>query len=768
MKALPIISKAMKIKLFNILALSMLLFLSANTCFAQQNENIMQAYKRAKKFLPSNTEPLVHNVISDATWQSGGRLLYRDTKANGCQYMIANPSNGKTKVAFDVNKLANALSTDPNHLYLRDVRLSPDNKHMRFSYSGTVYNYNISTNKYTYVASRNEVISPDGSKAAYIKNNNLWMRNLKTEKPTQLTFNGTKYYGYGTNNAGWINSDRPILRWSPDSKHIATFRQDSRNVKFMYLVSTNVGHPYLEKWKYALPGDSAIFRIDRVIINLKPHHPQVVHFKMQADAQRSTISDEIAGDDGSFLDTEWYPDNSKLAFVSVTRNLQKATLRIADPQTGDIRTVMHEKVNTFYESGENKVNWHVLPKRNEFLWYSQRSNWGHLYMYDLKTGKLKYQITKGHWNVLQVRYIDRKHGKIYFTGSCRHSGNPYFHYLYSVDFNGKHLKLLTPETANHKVTISKNGKYFVDTYSTTDTPPVSVIRNMRGRKLMTLEKADISDLKAMGWKPPQVFTVKARDGKTTLYGKLFKPTNFNPNKKYPVIDYIYPGPQTGSVRSWGFDVSMHQAMAELGFIIVEENALGTPGRSKAFQDYWYGNMHDNGLPDQVAMIKQLAKRYSWININKVGIWGHSGGGFASTDAMFSYPNFFKVAVSESGNHDNRNYEANWGDKYQGLLKMQGDTSNYASQANENYAKNLKGHLLLACGLMDDNVPPSNTLLVANALIKANKNFDMFIIPNAHHGYGYARDYFRNRRWAYFVKYLLGVNPPENFESGSLK
>ncbi|HKJ32760.1 MAG TPA: DPP IV N-terminal domain-containing protein [Balneolales bacterium] len=758
----------MKIKLFNILALSMLLFLSANTCFAQQNENIMQAYKRAKKFLPSNTEPLVHNVISDATWQSGGRLLYRDTKANGCQYMIANPSNGKTKVAFDVNKLANALSTDPNHLYLRDVRLSPDNKHMRFSYSGTVYNYNISTNKYTYVASRNEVISPDGSKAAYIKNNNLWMRNLKTEKPTQLTFNGTKYYGYGTNNAGWINSDRPILRWSPDSKHIATFRQDSRNVKFMYLVSTNVGHPYLEKWKYALPGDSAIFRIDRVIINLKPHHPQVVHFKMQADAQRSTISDEIAGDDGSFLDTEWYPDNSKLAFVSVTRNLQKATLRIADPQTGDIRTVMHEKVNTFYESGENKVNWHVLPKRNEFLWYSQRSNWGHLYMYDLKTGKLKYQITKGHWNVLQVRYIDRKHGKIYFTGSCRHSGNPYFHYLYSVDFNGKHLKLLTPETANHKVTISKNGKYFVDTYSTTDTPPVSVIRNMRGRKLMTLEKADISDLKAMGWKPPQVFTVKARDGKTTLYGKLFKPTNFNPNKKYPVIDYIYPGPQTGSVRSWGFDVSMHQAMAELGFIIVEENALGTPGRSKAFQDYWYGNMHDNGLPDQVAMIKQLAKRYSWININKVGIWGHSGGGFASTDAMFSYPNFFKVAVSESGNHDNRNYEANWGDKYQGLLKMQGDTSNYASQANENYAKNLKGHLLLACGLMDDNVPPSNTLLVANALIKANKNFDMFIIPNAHHGYGYARDYFRNRRWAYFVKYLLGVNPPENFESGSLK
>ncbi|HKI44057.1 MAG TPA: DPP IV N-terminal domain-containing protein [Balneolales bacterium] len=755
-----------------ILSVSIILFLTASVCIAQQNDDIMQAYQRAKQFLPSHTESLVHNVISDATWQIGGRLLYLDKKADGSRFMIAYPATGEKSVAFDQNKLAKALSDiegekiDPDHLYLRDMRLSPDGKHLEVTVSGTTYGCNLETYNCEYVASGDEVISPDGTKAVYIKDYNLWMRDLRTGQPTQLTFDGQKNYGYGTNNGGWIKSKRPVVRWSPDSKHIATFRQDSREVKDMYLVSTNVGHPRLEKWKYALPGDSAIFRIERVIINLKPHHPEVVHLKMQADAQRSTISDHIAGDDGSFLDTEWFPDSDKLAFVSVTRNLQKATLRIADPQTGDIRTVLDEQVKTFYESGENKVNWHVLPRRNEIIWYSQRSNWGHLYMYNLKTGELKYPITKGDWNVLQVRYIDKKDHKIYFTGSCRQEGNPYFHYLYSIDFSGKHLKLLTPETANHVVTISTNGKYFVDTYSTTDMPPVSVVRNMRGKKLMTLEKADISDLKAMGWKPADVFTVKARDGKTTLYGKLFTPTNFDSTKSYPVIDYIYPGPQTGSVRTWSFNVSMHQSLAELGFIIVEVNALGTPGRSKAFQDYWYGNMHDNGLPDQVAMIKQLAKRHSWIDINRVGIWGHSGGGFASTDAMLSYPDFFKVAVSESGNHDNRNYEANWGDKYQGLLKMEGDSSNYTSQANEVYAKNLKGHLLLACGLMDNNVPPSNTLLVADALIKANKDFDMFIIPNARHGYGYARSYFRNRRWAYFLKYLKGENAPHDFEFGS--
>lgn len=457
--------------------------------------------------------------------------------------------------------------------------------------------------------------------------------------------------------------------------------------------------------------------------------------------------------------------------MSVNRDFTKETLKIADAETGNVRTVMHETVKDYLQPGGG-TKWHVLFKSNEILWYSQRSNWAHLYLYDLKTGKLKHQIGKGNWNMLHELYIDAKNHKIYFIGSCKQPGNPYYHYLYSEDFSGKNLKLLTPETANHRVQLADNHQYFVDTYSTPTEPPVSVIRNMEGKKMVTLDRTDISGLKAIGWKPPIPIKVKARDGKTDLYGLIFKPSNFDSSKAYPVIDYIYPGPQVGSVYNWSFSMSARQALAELGFIVVEVNSLGTPGRSKSFQTYWYGDMHDNGIPDQVAAIKQLAEHHSWIDTSRVGIWGHSGGGFASTDAILTYPDFFKVAVSESGNHDNRNYESAWGDKYQGLLKkahnsnlegpyVKGD--NYDNQANENYAKNLKGHLMLVCGLMDNNVPPENTLLVVNALIKAHKDFDMFIIPNARHGYGAAGPYWKNRRWAYFVKYLEGVNPPKDFE-----
>jgi dipeptidyl aminopeptidase/acylaminoacyl peptidase len=760
------------------------IFLIARPCSAQQNSDILKDYKRANKFLRAGVK--VNHVVFGVSWQKGGRLLYRDKQKNGMKFMIANPADRTKKQAFNSRKLISAISKVTGYNFggkfpfIRNFQLSDNNQTLTFSLRGKWYKCDLTN--YTCEsggasggakAPKSSVVSPDGKKAVFIKNWNLWMKNLKTGKVTQLTRDGKKYDGYGTNNAGWTRSKRPIVRWSPNSQRIATFQQDARDVGFMYLVNTKIGHPKLEKWKYEMPGDTAIFQIHRVIINLKPK-PEVVHLKTKADPLRSTSSDQIAGRDGSFLDTQWSPDSKKLAFMSVNRGFTEETLKIANSGTGDVRTVMHETVEDYLQPGGG-TKWHVLFKRSEILWYSQRSNWGHYYLYDLKTGRLKHQIGRGSWNMLHPTYIDAKHRKIYSIGSCKHSGNPYFHYLYRVDFSGKNLKLLTPETANHQIQISKNHKYFVDTYSTPTEPPITVLRNMRGKEIMTLDKADISGLKEMGWKPPIPIKVKARDGKTNLYGLMFKPSNFDSSKSYPIIDYIYPGPQVGSVANWSFSVSGRQALAELGFIVVEVNSLGTPGRSKSFQTYWYGNMHDNGIPDQVAAIKQLAKLHSWIDIDKVGIWGHSGGGFASTDAMFTYPDFFKVAVSESGNHDNRNYESAWGNKYQGLLKssnyakkhglkgpyVKGD--NYDSQANENYAKNLKGHLLLVCGLMDNNVPPQNTLLVVNALIKAHKDFNMFIIPNARHGYGYARVYWKNRRWTYFVKYLKGEKPPKDFE-----
>jgi len=748
---------------------SIILFLITSTCLAQQKKLTRQDYKRAEHFLPAYTDSMVHHTVSNATWLEDGKLIYSDAAAGGNVFKIYDPSTGQIKDAFNQKKLSESLSkvlnrhVDPMHLPIRELGLTNNGHTLYFSVGRTKYRCNLNTYDCEYRAAGNDVLSPDGTKAVFIRDYNLWMRDVKTGKLTQLTFNGKKNYGYGTNNGGWITSDIPVVRWSPNSERIATFRQDARLVKNMYLVQTKIGHPKLMKWKYSLPGDSAIFKIERVVIDLKPH-PHVVHLKMKADAQRSTISDDIAGRGGEFLDTEWGPNSDKLAFASVSRNLQSVTLRMADPQTGDVHKILNEKVKTFFESGANKVNWHVLPESNEAIWYSQRSNWGHLYLYNLKTGKLEHPITKGDWNVLQVRYIDRKNHKIYFTGSCRHEGNPYYHYFYSVDFSGKHLKLLTPKTADHEITVSKDGKYFVDTYSTPITPPVSVVRNNNGRKIKTLDKANIAELKATGWKPPTPFTVKARDGKTNLYGMMFKPTNFNPNKSYPVLVYIYPGPQTGSVGGWSFSAARmdKQSMAELGFIVVEENALGTPGRSKSFQDYWYGDMGDNGLPDQVAMVKQLSKKYSWMNQNEVGIWGHSGGGFATTRAMLTYPNFFKVGVSEAGNEDNRDYEADWGEKYEGLLKTYGDSTNYDNQANELLAHNLKGKLLLAKGTMDNNVPPYCTYLMVDSLEAANKDFDLIILPNRHHGF-YFDPYMVRRRWNYFVRNLEHAVPPEEFD-----
>jgi dipeptidyl aminopeptidase/acylaminoacyl peptidase len=330
------------------------------------------------------------------------------------------------------------------------------------------------------------------------------------------------------------------------------------------------------------------------------------------------------------------------------------------------------------------------------------------------------------------------------------------------------VKLLTPDSAHHEIMLSPDGRYFLDRWSTPTTPPVAAIRDSwSGELVMELERADASALLATGWRPPIPFTVKARDNETDLYGLLFRPTNFDSSVAYPVVNYIYPGPQTGSVGSRAFAAARrdHQAMAELGFIVVAVDAMGTPQRSRSFHEAYYGDMGDNGLPDQVAAIRQLGERYPWMDLDRVGVWGHSGGGFASTDAIFRYPEFYKVAVSEAGNHDNRNYEDDWGEWWQGLLVENADgTDNYTAAANQNLAENLKGHLLLAHGMMDDNVPMSNTMLVVKALIEADKDFDLILFPDSRHGFASHPFMIRNR-WNYFVKWLLGAEPPEGYHIG---
>jgi len=766
------IIRCLSFVVIGILVLAILNPVSAN----QQAKRILTAedYARAEKFLRQHTDPLVLRAIVRPNWIDENCLWYRNKIPEGYEFVLVDAKRKQRKRAFDHEKLASALSEatgksyEPFKLPFQRFEFSDDRDSLIFTVGSLQYTYDIRKNrcikgKAKKRIGRNMFVSPDGTLTAFIREHNLWVKDLSTGAETQLTTDGVRDFGYATNNAGWTKSNQPVLLWSPDSKKIATFQHDGRGVGEMYLVTTTVGHPKLEAWKYPLPEDKVIFRIHRVVIHLDG--PRVVRLQMPPDQHRSTVTDHIVLRTGELADAEWSPDSSLLAFVSVSRDHKHVVLRTANPETGTVRDVLEEKVDTFFESGFNKVNWHVLPESNEVIWFSQRDDWGHLYLYDLETGEMKKHITGGSWNVLQVLRVDRKERTLYFTGAGREQGDPYFQYLYRIGMDGSHLKLLSPSNANHTVSLSPSGDYFVDTYSTPVEPPVSELRDKNGRKLLALEKADISRLIGEGWKPPIPFKVKARDGVTDLYGLMFKPTDFDPINKYPIINCIYPGPQTGSVGSRSFSASRGdtQALAELGFIVVSLDAMGTPMRSKSFHAAYYGNMGDNGLPDQITGMKQLAERFPWIDIDRVGIYGHSGGGFASTDAILRYPDFFKVAVSGAGNHDNRSYEDDWGEKWQGLLETYpGGTSNYDNQANQLLAKNLKGKLLLAHGTMDSNVPMYNTLLVVNELIAANKDFDLILFPNRGHGFG--RDsYMTRRRWDYFVKHLMGAEPPKEYK-----
>jgi dipeptidyl aminopeptidase/acylaminoacyl peptidase len=692
-------------------------------------------YARAENFLTATTASLVYHVALQPTWLADERVWYRVATEKGTEAVLVDAEAG-TRGPCRLPECSRPASG-------RGRGAGGD----------------------TATPQRNDIPSPDGTRTAFVKDWNLWVRDVASGKETALTTDGLKDFGYATDNAGWTKSERPILLWAPDSKKIATFQQDQRDVGEMYLVNTEVGHPTLEAWKYPLPGDEHVAMLQRVVIDVDA--AKVVRLKTPPDQHRSTLCDHIACRGGSWADVQWSPDSTHVAFVSTSRDHRQEDLKVADAATGEVRDILEESVSTFFESGNGRVNWRYLPESNEVIWFSERDNWGHLYLYDLQTGKLKNQITKGDGNVTQLLHVDEKERTLYFLAVGRENGrDPYFSHFYRVAFDGSNPELLTPEDGTHDVTLSRSGRYFIDSFSKPDVPPVTVLRDRTGKLLMTLEKADVSKLVAAGWQPPTPIVVKARDGQTDLYGLMYKPSALDPAKKYPIVNHIYPGPQTGSVGGRTFSAARGdtQALAELGFVVVEIDGMGTPWRSKKFHEAYFGNMGDNTLPDQVAAMKQLARKYPWIDIDRAGIYGHSGGGYAAAGAMFRYPDFFKVGISESGNHDNREYEDDWAEKWQGLLKSNPDgTTNYDSQANQNVAKNLKGHLLLAHGTMDNNVPPYNTLLVVDALIKANKDFDLLLLPNQRHGYGDASNYMMRRRWDYFVRYLLGAEPPKEYQ-----
>ena len=775
-------------------------------------------YARAERMLGWNASKLITDWPVSPEWiEDGDRFWYRKQVPAGHEFIYVDAARNEQRPAFDHVRLAAALSAASGNSYeayrlpFEEIELLDDAGTMRFweklqkpknaeagdedddgeeserqedaegdsedeaddgedgphrRWTCTLSDYSCSGPLDIAPDADDEVESPDGRWVAFARDENLWVRELSSGEERQLSSDGEEHWGYAAIGQGCcseITSRRrktkrePPIFWSPDSRKLATTRLDEREVQEMHLLETHEGRPILHSYRYALPGDEAV-----------PTYSLQV-FDLESGRQTAIESPPIELFWPGEEDVRFTADGATLFFVHLHRGFQKAEVYRADAASGESRVLFDENSSTFIELNMTYTelpDWRVTEDGTRLIWRSERDGWGHFYLYDATTGQLLDRMTSGPWSAARIAHVDEQDRWLFFHGYGREPGlNPYTAQLYRVRFDGSGLERLLPEDAHHEVSMSDSGRFIVDTHSRRETPPVSVLRRADGTVVRTLEQAGINQLEEAGWSPPQPFVVKARDGITSLYGLLYRPSNFDPERKYPLIDYIYPGPQIGSIRTWGFSASpagWTQALAELGFVVMQVNAMGTPYRSKSFHSAWYGDMGDNGLIDHVQAIKQLAARHPEIDLERVGIYGHSGGGFSSTDAMLRFPDFFKVAVSGAGNHDQRSYSYGWGEQYHGLLKKNGKGDNYESQANHRLADRLKGKLLLTYGTLDDNVHPNATQLLIEELIEHNKDFDMLALPNRNHGYS-REPYVVRRTWDYFVRHLLGEEPPREYK-----
>jgi dipeptidyl aminopeptidase/acylaminoacyl peptidase len=581
----------------------------------------------------------------------------------------------------------------------------------------------------------------------------------------QLTTDGEENWEYDANLGALFSGTppkrfkprRPPVTWSPDSRKVALQRLDYRNLRKYPIYSSTKTTPEDRSYFYAVPGDTAWPKFNVYLVDVGTVTAN--NASQDGDAAQSNVvmvDQPPSPAMNFFAGATWARTPDRVYVMSSSRGYKRMTLSAVDTRTGRTTEITKDSFPTWVEGrGFNVVN-----GGEDILYISERDGWSHIYRF-ASDGTLKNQVESGPYVVDRIVKVDSIAKQVYYLASGKQDV-PYYSQLCRVNFDGSNMTLLTPEPGEHSASFLPKGNYFVDTHATADGPPTITLRSgTDGRVIMELERGDVDLLKSVGWTPPEVIKVKARDGVTDLWGLVYRPSNFDSTKSYPIIDHIYPGPQVGSVGAWSFSARHEpRALAELGFIVLELDHMGTPGRSKAFHDFYFGNMGDNGLPDHIAAIRQLAAKHSYVDIKRVGIYGHSGGGFASTDAIFRYPDFFHVAVSGAGNHDNRTYGYFWGEKYQGLLKKNGSSDNYEGSANYTMAENLKGKLLLMHGDMDTNVHPAHTLRVVDALIKANKNFDMIIFPDAGHG---LPEYSIRKQWDYFVTHLLGEKPPQDYK-----
>jgi dipeptidyl-peptidase 4 len=682
---------------------------------------------------------------------------------------------GEQTVAFDHDRLAAELSKASgkpctgNMLPFETIEWIQDGQGIRFKAFEKTWTYDLEKGQCTENPAEPatpfyEVVSPDKKWVAFSKEYNLWVRNLETKKEIQLTHDGEYQNNYGATPEGntmWITMKMmtggnvpPVLIWAKDSKKILTQKIDQRHVKELHLLQfapQGCSRPVLHTYRYPMPGDD-LSKGEIYILDVEK--------RTSTKADLPLIEIDFLGP--VELKMLWWDEESKKGYyVQASRDHKTLAFWEIDAESGQTRKLLEEKGNTYVEAGPVLgAGPSVKVFGKQFLWWSERDGWEHLYCYDLETGAFINQVTMGPFSVYDIKHVDEEKGWVYLRAGGREAGrDPYFLHLYRSHLDGSELQLLTPENATHEITFSKSGKYFVDTFSRVDLPPVTVLRGCNGDLVKQLEEADISKLKDIGWGAPEPFCVKALDGVTDLYGVIFRPSNFDPGRSYPVIEGIYPGPQHTRTPKGFLSIYPDHSLAELGFIVVTIDGLGNCLRDKANHDVSYGKFQEAGdLENHIYGMRQLAARYPCMDLNRVGIYGHSGGGFASTKAILKFPEFYKVAVSSAGNHDQRGYIAGWGELYNGLLE--GD--NFVAQANANLAGNLKGKLLLATGDMDDNVHPALTIQMADALIKANKDFDLIILPNTNHMTSMMNAYFIRRSWDYFVRNLGGNEPPREY------
>ena len=734
---------------------------------ALSGQGKLEDYQRAERFLPGNLRHLVYIAEVNPHWiEKTNRFFYHKASPDGSEFILVDPERNTCAPAFDHARLTGALSHAAKQDYsasdlpFSDFEFVDGGKAIRFSIDKAQWKCLLDSyecEKDPPKERPNETISPDKRWAAFVKEHNLYLRDVSTGTVLQLTHDGVAAWDYATPlpslqlmiDQGTENVQQPAaVFWAPDSSKLVTYRIDSRNsghFTSLQFVPPHQLRPRAFTYVYPLPGE-VLAKATPIIFDIQSGK--------RTDVESASI--ELPFQDGPGFD--WQPDSKSFRYDNDDRGYKAKELRVVDASTGEQKILLREQSDTYVDPGETMYRF--VEGTGEILWTSEKDGWNHLYLYG-KTGQLENQVTEGAWVVRAIEYVDEKNRRVYFSASGREKNeDPYQTHLYSVGFDGRDLRLLTPEKANHSISVSPDGEFFVDSYSRPDLPGEAVLRRIKdGSEVRVVEKSDATELSKTGWKFPEPFQGKAADGTTDLYGLIWRPSNFDPTKKYPIVEFVYTGPQSFFVpKGFGSPLRL-QSMAELGFIVVMVDGRGTTGRSRAFHQFSYRNL-GGAFEDHVAMIKQMAARNPYMDATRVGIYGTSAGGYGAAHAMLAFPEFYKVGVSTSGDHDARLDKAWWNELYQGY-PIQDD---YAAQSNVTMASRLQGHLLLEHGDIDENVHPVETMRFVDALMKANKNFDMLLVPNMFHGEsGEHRLYLVRRRWDYFVRYLLGVTPPASFE-----